>query len=92
MTGFLGGSAYAMSRDVAEGFHTVTQRTFVGMTNSQLDQLAVELDKQLRDVRGTQAPLDDLPAIQKRNRKISRLNTALMVLRTFRNSKRAPRR
>jgi hypothetical protein len=88
VAGFLGGSAYAMSRDVAEGYHTVTARTFVGMTRSQLDQLAHELDKQLREIRGTQVPLHDLPAIQKRNRKIGRLNNALMILRTFKQNPR----
>lgn len=91
MAGFLGGSAFAMSRDVAEGYHTVTARTFAGMTHPQLDQLAVEFEKVLREVRGNQPPLDDLPAIQKRNRKISRLNTAVMVLRTFRNNARRTR-
>lgn len=86
--GFLGGSAYAMSRDVAEGYHAVTARTFEGMTRSQLEQMAHELDKHLRDVRGNQVPLDDLPAIQKRNRRISRLNNALMILRTCRQNSR----
>jgi hypothetical protein len=84
MAGFLGGSAYAMCRDVAEGYYAVTARTFAGMTRPQLDQLAQELDKTLREVRGTQVPLDDLPAIQKRNRRIGRLNNALMILRTVR--------
>ena len=88
MAGFLGGSAFAMSRDVGEGYHTVTARTFVGMTSSQLDQLAAELDKVLREVRGTQPALDDMTAVQKRNRKISRLNNALMILRTYRNNSR----
>ena len=72
-----------MCRDVAEGYYAVTARTFVGMTRPQLDQLAQELDKRLRDIRGTQIPVDDLPKIQKRNRKIGRLNSALMILRTF---------
>lgn len=83
MAGFLGGSAFAMGRDVAEGYYAVTARTFTGMTRPQLDQLAQELDKQLREIRGTQVSLDDLPAIQKKNRKIGRLNNALMILRTF---------
>jgi hypothetical protein len=88
MAGFLGGSAYAMCRDVAEGYYAVTARTFEGMTPPQLDQLAHELDKTLREVRGTQVPLHDLPAVQKRNRKIGRLNNALMILRTVQQGRR----
>ncbi len=84
MAGFLGGSAFAMCRDVAEGYYAVTARTFVGMTRPELQQLAQELDKQLREMRGTPAPLEDVAAVQRRNRKISRLNNALMILRTFR--------
>ena len=88
MAGFQGGSAFAMSRDVAEGYYAVTARTFVGMTHPQLDQLAQEMDKLLREVRGTQADLNDLAAIQKRNRKIGRLNNALMILRTYKQGLR----
>lgn len=88
MAGFLGGSAYAMSRDVAEGYYAVTARTFNGMTRSQLEQLAHELDKALRETRGTQVPLSDLPEIQKKNRKIGRLNNALMILRTVQQGRR----
>ena len=88
MAGFLGGSAYAMCRDVAEGYYAVTARTFNGMTRPQLEQLAQELDKHLREIRGTQVPLDDLPEVQRRNRRIGRLNNALMILRTVQQGHR----
>jgi hypothetical protein len=91
MSRFLGGSPYAMVRDIAEGFHTVTARTFQGWGTSHLDQLSREIDRQLREIRGTQAPTDDLPAIQLRNRKLQRLNTALTVLRGSRQQRRGRR-
>jgi hypothetical protein len=81
---FPGGSAWAMARDIAEGFVMVTERTFKSLTRSDLDQLAFELERHLRDLRGDQAPLDDIQAIQQRNRKIQRVNTATMVLRSYR--------
>ncbi len=87
MGNFLGGSAWAMSRDIAEGFILVTERTFQRLLVPELDQLAFELDRYLREVRGEQAPLDDLQAIQQRNRKISRLNQALTMLRAYRQRK-----
>ena len=73
-----------MARDIAEGFMMVTERSFKNMTRSDLDQLAFELERHLRELRGDQASLDDIPAIQPRNRKIQRVNTATMVLRSYR--------
>lgn len=82
--GFPGGSAYAMARDVAEGYLLVTERTFKTLSRSDLDQLAFEIDRHLRELRGDQPALDDLPAIQTRQRKMQRLNSTLQMLRGYR--------
>jgi len=82
--GFPGGSAYAMARDVAEGYLLVTERTFKTMTRGDLEQLTFEIDRHLRELRGEQPPLDDIPGIQARNRRIQRLSSALIVLRGYR--------
>ena len=86
--GFLGGSAWAMVQSVADGHQTVTDRTFRSMTRGELDQLGFEIERCLRDLRGEQPSLDDLKAIQQRNRKLQRLNSARMVMRTFRQKNR----
>jgi hypothetical protein len=83
-----GGSAFSFARDIGEGYQTVTERSFKGLSKPEMDTLAFELDRALRDVRGEQAPLEDLVAIQARSRKIQRLNGALMMLRTFRQKAR----
>lgn len=88
MVNFPGGSAWAMARDIAEGFFLVTERTFRSFARPDLDKVAFELDRHLREVRGEQAPLDDLTAIQNRNRRIQRLNSALLILRSFRQRSR----
>jgi hypothetical protein len=82
--GFPGGSAFAMTRDIAEGFTLVTERTFKSMTPAELDKLVFEMDRHLRELRGDQPPLADIPAIQLRNRRIQRVNQAMQVLRSFR--------
>jgi hypothetical protein len=82
--GIPGGSAYAMSRDIAEGYTLVTERTFKTLTAAELDKLVFEMDRYLRELRGDQPSLDDLPAIQLRNRRIQRINQAMLVLRSFR--------
>jgi hypothetical protein len=82
---FPGGSAYAMVRDIAEGYVLLTERSFRALSRGDLDQLAFELDRHLRELRGDQPASDDIPAIQLRNRRIQRLNSAVVVLRSFRS-------
>lgn len=79
-----GGSAYAFARDVAEGYFSVNERTFQRMNKGELDKITFELNRHLRDVRGTQPDLQDIQALKARNRKIQRVNSALMILRSYR--------
>ncbi len=88
MGNFIGGSAYAMVQQVAEGFTLVTERTFRRLSRGELDTLNMQIEKLLREIRGNQPQLDDTQAIQKRNRRIQRLNTCRMMLRTFRQRRR----
>jgi hypothetical protein len=81
---FPGGSAYAMARDVAEGYVLVTERVFKTMNRSDLDQFTFEVDRYLRELRGEQPPLDDIPALQQRQRRMQRLNSALTMVRSYR--------
>jgi len=80
----MGGSAYTMSRDIADGYCSVTERTFKTMTPADLNGLSHEMDRYLRELRGQITPTEDQVALQTRNRRIVRLNTALTVLRAFR--------
>jgi hypothetical protein len=84
MGNFPGGSAYAMARDIGEGYQTVNERTFQRFNRADLDKLSFEMNRLIKEVRGDQPAIDDLPAVQQRNRKIQRLNTAMMILRAFR--------
>jgi len=77
-----------MARDVAEGYLLVTERTFKTMTRPELDQLAFEFDRHLRELRGDQPSLDDLAAIQLRQRKMQRLNSTLLMVRSYRQRQR----
>jgi hypothetical protein len=88
MGNFMGGSAFAMARDITEGFILVTERTFARMQRFEVEQLAFEMDRHLREIRGEQPALDDLPAIQLRNRRISRINTAMMMVRAYLQKRR----
>jgi hypothetical protein len=86
--GFPGGSAWAMARDIAEGYCLVTERTYQRLLAPELDQLGFELDRLLRELRGDQPALDDIPALKSRNRRISRIMGAVSMLRSYRQRKR----
>jgi len=85
---FPGGSAYAMARDVAEGYLLVTERIFKTMSRSDLDQVVFELDRYLRELRGEQPSSDDTQALQQRQRRMQRLNSALMIVRSYRTKQK----
>ena len=84
MGSFLGGSAYAMSRDIAEGFVLLNANLLKKFTDAELAQLRHHLEKVQKEVRAEQPTLDDVQAIQKRGRKISRISSALLILDTLR--------
>jgi hypothetical protein len=77
---FLGGSAYAMARDVGEGFILLNANLLKRMNAEELRQLRFEVDRLLTSVRGDQPSMDNMLAIQTRNRKISRLNSAVFMI------------
>ena len=79
-----GGSAFGYARDIAEGFQVVTERSFKGLSRPEMDQLAFEIDRALREIRAEQVGADDLPMIQAKNRRIQRLNGAMMMMRGYR--------
>jgi len=84
MGSFLGGSAYAMSKDIAEGFVLLNANLLKKFTAAELAQLRHHLEKVQKEVRAEQPPPDDIQAIQKRGRKISRISSALLVLEGLR--------
>jgi hypothetical protein len=88
MAGFMGGSAWSMTKDIADGFVNVTDRTFQGMSGGQLGQLSHEIERLLRELRGGAVAGEPLPDLQNRQRRIQRLNSAQMIIRAFRQKVR----
>src|SRR5512145_1726437 len=80
MSGFIGGSATAMVDQIAEGYCLMHQGTVRGWSKADLMSLRAELDKALREVRSTVTPQNDAQASQMRNRKIGRLNSAMILI------------
>jgi predicted lipid-binding transport protein (Tim44 family) len=76
----MGGSAPAMANQIAEGYTLLTAVQLKRLTDPEMDQLLFELEKILRDARGEQVDLEDIPALQVRNRKLSRIQNAIMQI------------
>ena len=83
MGNFMGGSAWAMAQQIGDGFILVSERTYKRLDRGELDKLGFEMDKLMREVRAVQVPLDDIPAIQQKQRKLSRLMGAVSQLRQY---------
>ncbi|HEY7864267.1 MAG TPA: hypothetical protein VIE39_11430 [Thermoanaerobaculia bacterium] len=84
MAGFLGGSAYNMVRDIAEGMIIPTELTFKRFRGEDFNSFLFELDRLLREIRGTQPPSNDVEAIQKRQRRMQRLQQAMTIASNLR--------
>ena len=80
---FIGGSPVVMAREISEGYIIVTERTFKRMSPAEMMQLKVEIDRLLVNLRAEQNPTDEPLVVQKRNRKISRLNHTLRILQAL---------
>lgn len=76
----MGGSAPAMANQIVEGFILLSANTLRGFTDAELNLLRFELEKIQRDTRAEVPAQDDALAQQARNRKISRLSSAIQVV------------
>ena len=88
MSGFPGGSAWAMARDIGNGHILLTERSLARFSLVQIDKLAFEIEKQLREIRGQQPDLEDIAALRSRNQRIQRLNSSRQVLESARRKRR----
>jgi hypothetical protein len=78
---FIGGSAFAMARDVAEGMILLNDSQLKKFAATELQQLLFELDKLVKDARGEAVDQEDVQAIQKKNRRISRIVSAVSIIK-----------
>lgn len=76
----MGGSAAAMASQIAEGYILLNPTTLRGFVPGELAALKAELERLQRDTRAITAAGDDALANQAKNRKITRLSSALQVV------------
>jgi hypothetical protein len=78
---FTGGSAYSMIRDIADGFIIASELTFKQFKAGDFVLFSQEADKLLREIRGNPPPVTDVEATQKRQRRMQRVQNAMMLAR-----------
>ena len=78
---YQGGSAPAMASQVCDGYSLLSQVSLKRLSLEQMTKLEFEIDKRLRATRSETVDLNDQPALQARNRRISRIEGALRLLR-----------
>ncbi len=78
---FVGGSAPAMARQVCDGYTLMSPVLLKRLSLEQMRSLEFEMDKRLRETRGEIVDQEDQLALSNRNRRISRIDGALRLLR-----------
>ena len=91
MGSYQGGSAPAMARQICDGYSLVSQVSLKRLSLEQMTTLEFELDKRIRETRSEAVDLSDQQALQARNRRLSRIESALRVLRNTVQLRRAGR-
>ncbi len=74
----------SMVKDIAEGYIIVSEHTFKKFQPPDIQSFLAELDKHTREIRGVMPAPDDLDALQRKNRKLQRLNQAQTIVHSFR--------
>jgi len=77
---FMGGSPFAMARDIVAGYITLNSTSMKRLTPPELSQLRFELEKVQTSIRCEQLAQDDQEALQFKNRKLSRITSALRMI------------
>ncbi|HKF43112.1 MAG TPA: hypothetical protein VKG01_08435 [Thermoanaerobaculia bacterium] len=80
MSVFIGGSAYNMVRDIADGYIIATERTFRNFGGKELADFQQEATRLVQEVRADQPALTDTMAIQRRQRRLQRLMQSLSIV------------
>ena len=81
MGNYVGGSAPAMARQVCDGYTLLSPVLLKRLSLDQMTKLEFELDKRIRETRGEPMDLEDQQALLDRNRRISRIEGAMRILR-----------
>jgi len=90
MGNFMGGSAFSMAGQVSEGYLLLNAHHLKRMAPNEIRDFKFEMEKLLNEIRAEQPPLHEIDLLRKRNRRISRLNNALLVVNAYLQQRQRP--
>ncbi len=88
MAVFAGGSAYNMAQSIADGYIIPTELTFKSFKDPDLQTFLFEAEKLLREIRGSQTPVNDVQAAQNRQRRMARMTQVITLANAIRSRRR----
>lgn len=86
----IAGSPKKMAQDVADGYLMFSPPMLRTYTPADIKIILANLALVTRELRQDQIPLDDIMALKMRNMKLSRMNQAEVVIRSYCQKKRIP--
>lgn len=86
----ISGSPKKMAEDIAGGFFSLSPPVLKKYTPADLKVILNNLQLVQREIRQTQVPLEDIQQVKAKNMRLSRMNQAEMVLRSYCKKKRIP--
>ncbi|MCK5914317.1 MAG: hypothetical protein KAG12_10580 [Desulfuromusa sp.] len=86
----ISGNPKKLAQDIAGGFCSLSPPLLKKYTPADLKIILSNLTLVQREIRQIQVPLEDVQQVKAKNMRISRLNQALMVLRSYCKKMRIP--
>ena len=86
----LSGSPKKMAEDIADGYLMLSPPMLRSYSPTDIKTILSNLAIVTRELRGEQIPLENLMALKARNMKLSRLNQAGVVIRSYCKKRRIP--
>lgn len=86
----ISGNPISLARDVADGYFSITPVVLKNYAPTELKIIFNSLNQVMREIRSTQIPQEDVMAVKQKNMKISRLNSALMLIQNHCRRHRIP--
>ncbi len=79
----ISGNPKKLAQDISNGFQSLSPPSLRKYSPADLKIILANLTQVQREVRQLQIPLDEILQLKEKNMQITRLNQALMVLRSY---------
>ncbi|WP_321368130.1 hypothetical protein [uncultured Desulfuromusa sp.] len=86
----ISGNPKKMAQDVADGYYSLSPPVLKKYTPADLKIILSNLTLVQREIRQIQVPLEEVQLLKAKNMQISRINQALVVLRSYCKKMRIP--